>query len=69
MPIGCAGTVSDQPCPAPPITLYSADFNLALADQIELICTNPATAEACRALRDCCLLRAQIRACGKGEGK
>ena len=64
LPTGCAKKVSSA-CPAPAIVEYSRDFNQALADQIERICTDPATAQACRALKDCFVTRAQIKACGK----
>ena len=61
---GCGTPGSNKvPCPAPPLVEYSTEFNNALSDQIRSICSDPKYKEACRALKDCYLLRQQIKAC------
>lgn len=61
---GCGTPGSNSvPCPAPPIVEYSPEFNAKLSEEIREICNDPKYEELCRALRDCYLLRIQIKSC------
>lgn len=64
---GCGTPGSNSvPCPAPPIVEYLPEFNAKLSDQIREICNDCRYKELCQVLRDCYLLRLQIKSCSEG---